>query len=128
MPMWRREHHIWMQWLPKISNVNAGDRDRPISPNIFADVGLADRYCKDTVLDFCDWIGALGGYTATDRLREIRNKFGQGGKVDVERIMAVLLTLFFSRLRKILLCHDGNSMACTSETGPVCLAHLVCFV
>lgn len=50
----RREHRIWMQWLPKISEVNAVDRDRPISPNIFADAWLADRYCEDIVLVFCN--------------------------------------------------------------------------
>jgi hypothetical protein len=43
-----------MQWLPKISEVNAVDKDRPISPNIFADVWLADRYCEDIVLVFCN--------------------------------------------------------------------------
>jgi len=30
--------------------------------------------------------------------------------------MAVLLALFFSRLRKKLLCHDGNSRACSEWT------------
>jgi hypothetical protein len=32
-----------MQWLPEISKVNAVDRDRHISLNIFANAWLADR-------------------------------------------------------------------------------------
>jgi len=51
-----REHRVRMQWLTKINNVNAVDWNRLISPNVFADVWLADRYCEDTVLDFCNWL------------------------------------------------------------------------
>lgn len=74
------------QWLPKISKVNAVDRDRPISLNIFADVCLVDRNAKVlawiSVADLV-WRGAIPPQTGGKESERVRiRREGGCGKHD----------------------------------------------